>query len=140
MKISWLLLACALVQIPTRADFTNGSVLEQPTTKIIHTPGESGITGYAYSWMRTMSEGGPDYVTSCEIIIKSTKKGRILKRIKSNAQGRFKIPLSPGIYSVQAMAQFSDGDSNRFNLYSLKQVGRVKPNQFRKVVLQFGNN
>lgn len=87
-----------------------------------------------------MQEGGPDWITSYEVEVRSTRNGRLIQRVKSDESGRFKIRLAPGIYSVQAKAKFRDGDAHVFTLSSLKQVGKVKPNQFRKAALQFGTD
>jgi hypothetical protein len=143
MKTLLFLLLCVLTH-SAYADFINDSPLEAPTKpnvpKVVRSLGQSGIIGFAFSEMQTLAEGGPQYVTLYEVVVRSTQNGRIIKRAKNKVGYKFKIALPPGIYSVQAVAQFRDGMGNRFNLTSLKQVGIVKPDQFRKVVLQFGTN
>lgn len=140
-KISWLLIMCVLVQSSARADFSVGSALEDEkhpiVPEVIHSPGKSGVTGYAYI-LGNLAEGPPQRVFRYEVSVRSTKNGRLIKRIKSDSRGQFQILLPPGIYSVRGAAKFRGCDPQTFIYYSQQEVGKVKPNQLRKVVLRFG--
>lgn len=142
-KFQWLLMLCALLQLPAFADFDANSILDfkhQFVPEIVASRGKSGLIGFAFFWLRTTQEGGPNFVTNSEVEVRSTRNGCLVQRDKSDSQGKFKIRLEPGMYSVQAKAKFRNGDAHVFTLSSLKQVGKVKLHQFRKVALQFGTD